>query len=359
MDMKVNNVDNALLNETGLYIGFSTSAGLEVMSSFTGTENTAFLSEYAIGTAAFMSLESVLNCSGNLPESYSFSRDIYTCLLGQIIISSPNNQYNQYGFADKISHQLSIFDTYINLCVKDNTYLSSDNLNRLLCLFGIVAPSIPRQTVFFEMPDNGNDLPKLMNFPQYSYNDGSIEKALNMLNSWEQERKIVPQISYSISSLVDLCLATLSYIASNRLLIKKCVHCGKRFVPLGRSDTLYCDYSSPEMPSKTCREFVPYQKWQEKERGDESRVLYKQIYNQLNNKMRRWMKRDTELSSKFWVALDAFLTSSVEWQDSIKNGTRKHIEYIEWLKTVKSNCGFVPDSITKGGADDGNSPTER
>ena len=89
----------------------------------------------------------------------------------------------------------------------------------------------------------------------------------------------------------------------------------------------YCDMPSPEMPEKSCQEYVKYQKYLVKTHSEATR-LHKQIYNQKANKVKR--TGNTALMAD----LDKFKAKSEQWRDEVRNGKKKEFEYIEWLRMI-------------------------
>lgn len=62
------------------------------------------------------------------------------------------------------------------------------------------------------------------------------------------------------------------------LVVKKCTNCGKYFVPLRRSDTIYCDRSSPFNLSRTCKEDGSHRTFEGKLKTDSAEKLRRSTY---------------------------------------------------------------------------------
>jgi len=229
----------------------------------------------------------------------------------------------------KILHLLS----FINICTNNKSFFNKENTHRFFYASRLLNTIIPKGQVTYVDKD----------FHGFFLTDARyIEQEIADIANREQTGEAKKLFFFNISNLLDICLATLSWLAENNMQIKACKHCGRLFVPSGRSDTMYCDYPSPEMKNKTCREYVPYMKWQEKERGDEARKLHKQVYNQKNNLYRRWKEKEIggfEVPEDYVKMLQndlyRFANQSDEWKNNVENGTATQEEYVKWLKSEK------------------------
>ena len=111
--------------------------------------------------------------------------------------------------------------------------------------------------------------------------------------------------------------------------LKTCQNCGKYFYPRKRRDAKYCDNSSPQDKTKTCKEYGKYITQLNKIRLDEALKLYKQIYNSKANRVRRCE------NGRLQEDLDNFIHQANEWKTNLKNGTEKKEDYVAWLRSVK------------------------
>lgn len=145
------------------------------------------------------------------------------------------------------------------------------------------------------------------------------------------EKQFVFRRHYDCYMLIGLCIAILQEIFYNNRIIKKCPNCNRYFVPLKRSDTIYCNEKSPQDPSKTCREYGIYTSYLKKTQTNEAIKLYKQIYNSKNNKMRRYNGSNDRLCND----LRSFVETAKQWKTDVKDGAKTEAEYIKWLKEVK------------------------
>lgn len=136
-----------------------------------------------------------------------------------------------------------------------------------------------------------------------------------------------PVAHYTFSSFSDVFLFYFFEMIKENRLLKRCKNCGKFFAPK-RKNSIYCDDPSPANAQKTCQEYVKYQRYLDKLHVESSR-LYKQIYNQKANKVRR-----TE-NSLLISDLEQFKAAAEQWRSDVSSGRRQDSEYIEWLTAIK------------------------
>lgn len=152
--------------------------------------------------------------------------------------------------------------------------------------------------------------------------------AQEMKNLLEEEKR--PAFcSHNIQNLAQIALASLFEIFSEGHIIKKCPNCNSFFVPLTRSDTIYCDEPAPQDLTKSCKEYGKYVAYLKKTQMDLATKLYKQIYNLKANRVKRCD------NSKLKEELESFIAEARAWKTDIKAGTREESDFIQWMKDVK------------------------
>jgi hypothetical protein len=134
----------------------------------------------------------------------------------------------------------------------------------------------------------------------------------------------------SADSLVKIFYRTFDYMIKSNTRIKKCAHCGKYFVPLNRSDTIYCDRQSPQDPSKTCKEVGARQTWQRTLKENEAAKLYRNIYMARQMKV----KRNPDLDC-YKKSFEQYKVESRQWKADVKDGVKTEADYVAWLKSEK------------------------
>lgn len=131
---------------------------------------------------------------------------------------------------------------------------------------------------------------------------------------------------YTIKSSLSLLLFEIAHCIQSNAGFVKCQNCNKYFVPEGRSDTLYCSYSSPQNKEKTCREIGAQIARANKEKTDIVTGTYRKIYMRYKMMTRRH-PYNREIKTKF----DQLTTDMKEWRERLSNGTTTTEEVLEWL----------------------------
>lgn len=114
--------------------------------------------------------------------------------------------------------------------------------------------------------------------------------------------------------------------------IKKCANCNKYFYPRFRSDTIYCDYFSPQDHNKTCKEYCSQYNYTEKIRSDEAIGLYQKLYSKLSKRVQRHPD-----NSEFSQAFEDFKKECKKWKAKVKSGEKSEQDYINWLQHKEEN----------------------
>lgn len=153
----------------------------------------------------------------------------------------------------------------------------------------------------------------------------------DLMGRLDNDKAIAYGYTTVFSSLHDTAIYLLHEMIKKNCVVKICPNCNRYFVPQKRADTIYCTYSSPQMPSKTCQEYVKYSKSLEKSQTDDATRIYRQIYNAKNNKLRRCGGKNVVLRDD----LNAFILQANQWKSEVRNGTKTKEEYVGWLHMVK------------------------
>ena len=130
-------------------------------------------------------------------------------------------------------------------------------------------------------------------------------------------------------SLNDFVASSIFYFSRN-LKFKRCANCGRFFVPLSRSDEIYCDQPSPQDKSSSCKKYGTERLWYDKLKQDEAAKLSRNVY------MAKQMlaKRNPDIVG-YRKMFDYFKTERKKWEISVKSGVKSKEEYIRWLNEMK------------------------
>lgn len=132
------------------------------------------------------------------------------------------------------------------------------------------------------------------------------------------------------TDLSDLLIAIVYYFFSNNLQFKRCGNCGRFFIPISRSDEIYCNNPSPQDKSRTCKQYGTERLWYDRLKGDEAAKLSRNIY------MAKQMlvKRNPDISA-YKEMFEYFKAERKKWEKAVKDGEKTREEYINWLNIMK------------------------
>lgn len=132
-------------------------------------------------------------------------------------------------------------------------------------------------------------------------------------------------------SLSDFVASSIFYFFRNGYRFKRCKNCGRFFVPLSRADELYCDQSSPQDESRSCKQYGSERLWYDRLKQDEAAKLARNIY------MAKQMlvKRNPDILA-YRKMFDYFKTERKKWEMLVKSGKKTREEYIAWLNEIKT-----------------------
>ena len=135
---------------------------------------------------------------------------------------------------------------------------------------------------------------------------------------------------YIIESMDSILLVELSKIFEKNIQIKRCQNCGLYFIPQNRTDEIYCDRTSPQIPQKTCKQYGSDNLWYERLKQDEVAKLARNVYMAKQMLTRR--NPDIEAYAKMF---EYFKAERKKWGAEIKHGTKTKEEYVRWLNEIK------------------------
>lgn len=136
----------------------------------------------------------------------------------------------------------------------------------------------------------------------------------------------------SENRLRDIAMISFNEIASRGRNIRQCQNCGKYFIPLKRSDTLYCDNPSQEAPEMTCKEYGTRRLWYERQKEDEIATLSRKIASAKG----MLAKRNPDITA-YATSYEYFKAERMKWKKAVEEGNRSKEEYREWLLLMQSN----------------------
>lgn len=136
---------------------------------------------------------------------------------------------------------------------------------------------------------------------------------------------------FALDRLDTLLISSIYYFFLNGFCFKRCKNCGKFFVPLSRSDEMYCNNVSPQDQMRTCKEYGSQKLWYDRLKSNEVAKLARNIYSAKQMLVRR--NPDIVGYKKMF---DYFKIERKKWEVLVKSGVKSKEEYINWLNEMKA-----------------------
>lgn len=136
---------------------------------------------------------------------------------------------------------------------------------------------------------------------------------------------------YTIKSLLSLILFETAHVLDTNTKIVKCKNCGKYFVPIGRSDQVYCGYPSPQDENKACRDIGAQNTLKKKRKNDDVATEYRRLYMRFKMALRRHPE-DAALKNRF----DDFAYNMKLLREKRDAGDISSDDILEWLASQEN-----------------------
>lgn len=133
---------------------------------------------------------------------------------------------------------------------------------------------------------------------------------------------------YTIKSSMSLILFEAAHCMDNEIKFVKCANCGEYFIPEGRRDAIYCNYSSPQNIEKTCKEIGAQVTRANKEKSDVTTKEYRKVY--MKYKMITLRHPEDRKNREIFEKLQ---TEIKVWRKQLSSGEKTIEQFLDWLKT--------------------------
>lgn len=241
-------------------------------------------------------------------------------------------------------NRLYMIRKYVEMCIECPKLYSSGQFWRLL---GTIYRDVwrPRTLGFFapvDAPKTGLFLFSNGKFREVGYYeelhlgicdfsdlDARLERDLLGDNSEDYLPPPTMEV-FEFSDFVEAIVLTLFHLIQEKIAIKKCANCNKFFVPLLRSDAIYCNRLAPQDSTKTCKEYGSKVLWYESVVSDDVARLARNIYSA----KQMLVKRNPD-KSEYAEMFDYFKAEKKKWEEQVKAGIKTREEYAEWLRKMK------------------------
>ena len=149
---------------------------------------------------------------------------------------------------------------------------------------------------------------------------------------------------FKFNSIIELLNLSLTRIIDKDIKIRQCYNCQELFIPTSRSDEKYCNYSSPQNPNKTCKEYGVNKTYREKMKS----TPIKNEHNRTSQAYRMRIKRaktNTE-KEKLEKKFERYKTNYQNKKVLYNKGKLQEVDFIKWIieqKGVVSNGSIRKD----------------
>lgn len=137
---------------------------------------------------------------------------------------------------------------------------------------------------------------------------------------------------YTVKSSLSLILFEAAHALDAQTKFVKCKNCGNYFVPVGRSDSVYCGYPSPQDETKECREVGANATRAKKMKNDVLTQEYRRLYMRLKMGIKRHPD-DEALKERFSELTEGMKERKKQKED----GTLSVDSILEWLTSFDNS----------------------
>ncbi len=146
----------------------------------------------------------------------------------------------------------------------------------------------------------------------------------------KQEFRLLPIVVFGSSNPLALVPLLVRSAFEAGLHVLKCANCGRFFIAQSRSDEKYCREPSPQVPSRTCKQYGGVQTYKDNLNANESKRLYRSVYKTKQT----LISRNPQVPG-YVKMFERFKAEAKKWRYDVKTGSKTDTEYIEWLKNMK------------------------
>ncbi|MEI3357296.1 MAG: DUF6076 domain-containing protein [Clostridia bacterium] len=150
-----------------------------------------------------------------------------------------------------------------------------------------------------------------------------------------KELKIIPSISYQSNDMFSLVIISFNQVLqNNKKVIKRCNNCGKFFIPISKSNEIFCDnlYGTT---NKTCKQVGAAIAYNNKLKKDDVQRKYRSTYS-------NWcmlVKRYPDIES-YKLNFEIWKKEAKKFKDDIKKGLSTNDDFLDWLEIHKGGYSY-------------------
>lgn len=136
---------------------------------------------------------------------------------------------------------------------------------------------------------------------------------------------------FALISFDKLLISSVYYFFLNGFRFKRCKNCGRFFVPLSRSDEMYCNSPSPQDKARSCKEYGSQKLWYDRLKNDEVAKLARNVYSA----KQMLVRRNPDILA-YKEMFEYFKAERKKWERQLKSGEKSRDDYLAWLNEMKA-----------------------
>lgn len=136
---------------------------------------------------------------------------------------------------------------------------------------------------------------------------------------------------FALISFDKLLISSVYYFFLNGFRFKRCKNCGRFFVPLSRSDEMYCNSPSPQDKARSCKEYGSQKLWYDRLKNDEVAKLARNVYSA----KQMLVRRNPDILA-YKEMFEYFKAERKKWERQLKSGEKSRDDYLAWLNKMKA-----------------------
>ena len=200
---------------------------------------------------------------------------------------------------------------------------------------------------YFEIPETGSVSNTLFDIDEEFTLRSTAVGLASIYDSFISSGLSINSVEYTTNSynrFATNILSSLCEIDKIGKRVLRCKNCGKFFFPANRSDEIYCDNSSPQDQSMTCKQYGTNRLWYEKQKENEIALLSRKIASAKGMLAKRNPDRP-----EYAAYYEYFKEQRRDWIKALKDGNKTPEEYKKWLLFMKEHNTLKAAGICNNG----------
>ena len=220
-----------------------------------------------------------------------------------------------------VVQQVSALKSFLTELSENNEFFSFDFLE-YLDIIGRVPFGTPPRTILDNRHKQGEQAISAANLTDLY--------AIFKQAPFQTQKEYVYE-TYIFAIVESILICSLLELARQWKIIRICQNCGRYFIPENRTDTIYCNNTSPQDCTRTCKQYGAQRLWYERQKDDELATLSRNILSAKS----MLAKRNPDIPA-YTLSYDYFRIERKKWKQDVVAGYKAREEYRTWLLSMQS-----------------------